>query len=295
MGGFTAPKCTFGVHSITAYDPDTFLPFGTAKVIGVANFNNSGEIIDLFGGSNRYPWKKEAGVIDASGSFTFKEIPDWAFKAFLGKDATVSAAEALGSVTATVNRKGTSVLAATGIIAASVLAASETDLKTAIYIVKAVSATTVDVYAMSDVDFKVGTGLVFQDDALKITASPLTIATSATVTVPNTGIELTGGAGAIALVTGDTASYTTKAINDGSTDVVIGSDNDQFIDVGLILHGQRQKDGTINEIDIYRGLGIGMPFNFAEKAFFEGEVAWGAQFDTARSGVFSYRSVMDTN
>ena len=68
-----------------------------------------------------------------------------------------------------------------------------------------------------------------------------------------------------------------------------------FVDVGLVFHGQRQKDGTINEIDIYRGLGVGLPFNFAEKAFFEGEVTWGAQFDTARSGVFSYRSVMDTN
>jgi len=291
----SAPKCTFGVHSITAYNPDTLLPYGTAKVVGSANFNNSGEIVDLFGGSNRYPWKKEAGVIDASGSFTFKEIPDWSFEAFLGKAATVVAAQALGSATALTNRGGTTVVAATGIATATVLAASETDLKTDTYIVVAASATTVDVFAMSDVDAGVGTARPFIDDALKITASPLTIATGATVEIPFTGIELTGGAGTIAMVTGDTASFSSKAINDGSTDVVIGSDTDQFIDVGLYLTGQRQKDGTVNFIDIYRGLGIGMPFNFAEKAFFEGEVPWGAQFDTVRNGVFSYGSVIDTN
>lgn len=295
MGGSSAPKCTFGIHSITAYDPDTFLPFGTAKVVGAATFNNSGEIIDLFGGSNRYPWKKETGAIDASGSFTFKEIPDWVFEAFLGKAATVNAAEALGSVTAITNRNGATTVAATGIATATVLAASETDLKTDTYIVKVVSATTVDVYAMSDVDAGVGTARPFIDDALKITAAPLTIVTATPVTVPGTGIELTGGAGAIAMVADDTASYTTKAINDGSTDVVIGSDTDQFIDVGLYLTGQRQKDGTVNFVDIYRGLGSGFPFNFAEKSFFEGEVPWGAQFDDVRNGVFSYGSVRDTN
>lgn len=289
------PQCLFGVHSVTAYNPDTRLPFGTAKVVGSVSFNNAGEIIDLFGGSNLYPWKKETGVIDASGTFLFREYPDWAFEAFLGKAATVNAAEALGSVDTIANRGGTSAVAATGLLSVGVKAASEADVKSTRYVVLVVSPTTVDVYAMSDADFAVGADLTFQNDALKITASPLTIATGADVDIPNTGLELTGGGGAIAMTTGDTASFISRAINDGSTEVIIGSDTSAYIDVGLVFHGQRQKNGTVMSLDIFRALGIGMPFNFTEKAFGDVEIPWGAQFDASRNGVFSYLRVQDTN
>ena len=193
----STPQCLYGVHSVTAYNPDTRLPFGTAKVVGSISFANSGEIIDLVGGSNVYPWKKEAGLIDASGTFVFREYPDWAFEAFLGKAATTNAAEAGGSVDAIANRNGTTTVATTGLASVGVKSGSEADVKSTRYVVKVVSATTVDVYAMSDADFAVGTDLTFQDDTLKITASALTIATSTAVDIPNTGLELTGGSGTI--------------------------------------------------------------------------------------------------
>jgi len=291
------PQCLYGVHSVTAYDPDTRLPFGIAKVVGSVNFANAGEIIDLVGGSNPYPFKKEAGLIDASGTFVFREYPDWAFEAFLGKAATTNAAEALGSVDTIANRKGTTTVSATvGIASVGVLAASETDVKSTRYVVKVVSATTVDVYAMSDADFAVGTDLTFQDDTLKITASALTIpSTSGTVTIPNTGLELTGGSGTVAMTIGDTASFISRAINTGSTEVIIGSTTQTFIDVGLVFHGQRQKDGTVFSIDVFRAIGIGIPFNFTEKAFADVEINWGGQFDSTRNGVFDYIRVNDTN
>ena len=291
----STPQALFGVHSVTAYNPDSRKPFGTAKVVGSISFANTGEIIDLFGGSNPYPFKKETGVIDASGTFVFREYPDWAFEAFLGKAATTNAAEALGSVDTITNRLNATVVAATGIASVGVKAGSETDLKSTRYVVVAASATTVDVFAMSDVDFGVGTDLTFQDDLLKITASPLTIATATDVDIPNTGLELTGGAGAIAMTTGDTASFISRAINDGSTEVIIGSTTQTFIDVGLVFHGQRQKDGTVMSLDIFRALGIGIPFNFTEKAFSDVEIPWGAQFDSTRNGVFDYIRVLDTN
>ena len=291
----SAPQCLFGVHSVTAYDPDTRLPFGTAKVVGSVNFANAGEIVDLVGGSNPYPFKKEAGLIDASGTFVFREYPDWAFEAFLGKAATTNAAESGGSVDTIANRKGTSAVAATGLLSIGVESGQETNVKSTRYVVKVVSATTVDVYALSDADFAVGDDLTFQDDTLKITASALTIATGAAVTIPNTGLELTGGGGAIAMTTGDTASFISRAINTGSTEVIIGSNTQSFIDIGLVFHGQRQKDGTIFSIDIFRALAIGMPFNFTEKAFADVEIAFGGQFDNTRNGVFDYIRVKDTN
>ncbi|MGR3219272.1 MAG: hypothetical protein ACUZ8H_05560 [Candidatus Anammoxibacter sp.] len=291
----STPQALFGVHSVTAYNPDTRIPFGIAKVVGSVSFANSGEIIDLFGGSNLYPFKKEPGVIDASGTFVFREYPDWAFEAFLGKAATTNAAEASGSVDTIANRNGTSVVASTGIASIGVKGGSEADVKSTRYVVKAASATTVDVYAMSDADFGVGTDLTFVDDTLKITASPLTITQSGAVDIPNTGLELTGDSGVIAMVTGDTASFISRAINDGSTEVIIGSTTQTFIDVGLVFHGQRQKDGTIMSIDIFRALGIGIPFNFSEKAFSDVEIPWGAQFDSTRNGVFDYIRVKDAN
>lgn len=291
----STPQASFGVHSVTAYNPDSRLPFGTAKVVGSISFANTGEIIDLFGGSNPYPFKKEIGVIDASGTFTFREYPDWAFEAFLGKAATTNAAETLGSVDTIANRLGTSAVAATGLLSIGVKAGSETDLKSARYVVVVVSSTTVDVYAMSDVDFAVGADLTFVDDTLKITSSPLTIGTGATVEIPNTGLELTGGGGAISMTTDDTASFISRAINDGSTEVIIGATTQSFIDVGLVFHAQRQKDGTVFSIDVFRALGIGIPFNFTEKAFADVEIPWGAQFDSSRNGVFDYIRVLDTN
>jgi len=287
------PQCIFGVHSVTAYNPDTLVPYGTAKVIGSATFSNTGEIIDLFGGSNLYPWKKEAGIITAEGSFVFREYPDWAFQAFLGKAATTNAAETGGSVDNITNRNGVSTVSATvGIASVGIESGLEADVKSTRYVVKVVSATTVDIYAMSDIDFATGVDLSFQDDSLKITAAALTVPSAGgTVSIPNTGLELIGGSGTVAMTTGDTASFTSRAINDGSTEVVIGSDTSTYIDVGLILHGQKQKDGTINSIDIYRAIGVGMPMGFTEKAFSEAEIPWGAQYDTIRGGVFSYTRV----
>jgi len=291
----SVPQCLYGVHSVTAYNPDTRLPFGTAKVVGSVSFANAGEIIDLVGGSNPYPFKKEVGLIDASGTFVFREYPDWAFEAFLGKAATINAAETGGSVDTIANRKGTSAVASTGLLSIGVKSGSETDVKSTRYVVVVASATTVDVFAMSDVDFAVGTDLTYQNDALKITASALTIATDTVVEIPNTGLELTGGSGTIAMTTDDTASFISRAINDGSTEVIIGSTTQAFIDVGLVFHGQRQKDGTVFSVDIFRGLGVGMPFNFTEKAFADVEIAWGAQFDSTRNGVFDHIRVKDTN
>jgi len=291
----SAPQCSFGVHSVTAYDPDTRLPFGIAKVVGSVNFPNAGEIIDLVGGSNPYSFKKEVGLFDTNGSFVFREYPDWFFEAFLGKAATTNAAETGGSVDTIANRKGTSAVAATGLLSIGVKAGSETDVKSTRYVVKVASATTVDVFALSDADFAVGTDLTFQDDTLKITASALTIATDTVVEIPNTGLELTGGSGTIAMTTGDTASFISRAINTGSTEVIIGSSNQTFIDVGLVFHGQRQKDGTVFSIDIFRALAVGIPFNFTEKSFADVEINFGAQFDSDRDGVFDYIRVKDTN
>lgn len=287
-------QAMFGVHSVTAYNPTSLLPYGTAKVVGSASFGFSSDLVELRGGSNLYPWKVEPGPITSEGSITLREYPDWLHEVFLGNAATTRAAESGGGVSSLANAEGTSVVAATGLASVGVKSGSEADVKTGFYVVKAESATTVNVYAMSDVDFATGTDIDFENDALKITASPLTITTSTAVTIPNTGLELTGGSGTIGMVEGDTAFFDARAINAGSTEVKIGGNNSTYVDVGLVLTAQKQGDGSIHYIDVFRAKGIGVPMNMTESAFAESEIAMRAFYDTKRDGVFRFLRVDNT-
>jgi len=279
-------QSVFGIHSITAYNPDTFVPFGTAKVTGAVTFNQTGESIPLIGGSNLNPWEVENGTIDSSGTMTFKEIPDWLYEAFMGNAAVTNSAEPLAGLESIVNLNGTSTVAATGIASVDIIAASETDVKTGIYMVLVVSATTVDVYGLTDVDFGTGTNLNFVDDSLKITAAPLTIVTATPVTIPSLGLELTGGAGAIGMTIGDTAFFDARAINTGSTTATIGISNSQFVDTGLVFAAQRKGNSEIFLLDVLRTKVAGVPFPFEEKAWMNSEVNFTAFYDTTRNAVF---------
>ena len=247
----SATKSIFGIHSITAYNPDTLEPYGIAKVLGQASLNFSGELTPLTGGSSPYPWRVERGLISTEVSITLREKPVWEYEVLQGKAATQNAAEASGAVsTALTNAGGTSVMdASTGIATATVKSGSETDLKTGLYVVVAATATTVNVYSMSDVDFAQGTNKVFEDDTLKINASPLTITSGTAVEVPDFGVELTGGSGTIGMTAGDTAFFEVRAINTGSHDVVIGSSTENYVDFGLYMVGQKSGSKNIFAIN----------------------------------------------
>lgn len=293
----SAPKSIFGIHSLTAYNPDTLETYGIAKVLGQASIASTGELTPLNGGSSPYPWRVERGLISTEISITLREYPTWLYEVFLGKAATVNAAESGGAIgAALVNSKGTSLKdSATGVASIGVKSGSEADVKTGLYVVKAVTATTVDVYAMSDVDFAQGTDKVFEDDTLKITASALTITSGTAVTIPDFGLELTGGSGTIAMTAGDTAFFEARAVNAGSHEVVVGSSNETYKDVGLMLAAQKSGSKNIYYIDVYRALGAGAPINMTEQAFSEAELNVQAFRDADRDGVYAIRSVDASN
>jgi len=281
-------QAIFGIHSIAAYNPETFIPFGIAKVVGAFTYNLAGENVPLMGGSNLFPWEVENGPIESSGSLTLKEFPDWLYAAFMGNAATTGAAEANGNTSTIVNLSGTSAVSATvGIASVGVEAGNEADVKTSIYMVSVVSATTVDVFSLTDVDFARGTDLVFQDDALKITASALTIpGTDGTVSIPNTGLEFTGGSGTVAMTTGDTAWFDSRAQNTGFTTATVGATNSTFVDVGIVCAAQRKGNSEIFLLDIVRAKAIGVPLPFAEKGWMESEVSFTSFYDNTRDAVF---------
>jgi hypothetical protein len=289
----SAPKSVFGIHSISAYNPDTLEAYGTAKVLGQASFNLAGELTPLNGGSSAYPWRVERGLINSEISVTLREYPTWLYQVFMGKAATVNNAESGGAIaTALTNAKGTSVLQeTTGIASVGLKSGSTADLKAGLYVVRAASSTTVDVFCMSDVDFATGADAVFQNDALKINATALTITASTAVTIPNFGLELTGGSGTIGMTTGDTAFFEVRPINTGSHEVVIGSTLESYVDVGLYIVAQKSGSKNIFAIDVYRAIGVGSPINMVEQAFSESEITLQGFRDATRNGVAKIISI----
>lgn len=290
--GLSEPRIFFGVHSIAPYSRSTGEFFGIAKVLATSTLALTGELVKLNGGSNKWPWAIEDGLLSAEISLGMKEYPNFVFELFLGKAPTTNSAEAGGSTSGLANVKGTSVVATTGIATFSVKTGSEDDVKFGKYIIKVVSATTVDVFMSTDLDFARGADKDFEDDDLKITATPLTIVTSTPVEIPGFGLELTGDSGTIALVTDDTAEAFARPINTESTDVVIGATTDFRPEFGMIAMGAKRSDDSMVEFDLFRCKGIGLPIGLEENAFSETEVTIEAFYDAVKNAVFKMRHVV---
>jgi hypothetical protein len=291
------PRSFFGVHSFTPYSRTDGTFYGTVKVLKSSSLSMSAELIEQTGGSSKYPWNVEDGAISAEMSLKFGQFEDFLFELFLGKAPTAVTTEASGNASALTNFKGTSAMSATtGIASVGVKSGSESDLKFGKYVVKAVSATTVDVYFSSDADIARGTNGTYQNDALKITASALTITASSPVTIPSFGLELTGGSGTIALVTGDTATFAVRPVNNGGMTVRIGSAGDTtFPEFGTICMAQKRGNQELLELDIFRCKSAGLPLNFDQNAFAEAEVKVKVLYDSAKDGIFDVRFVKPSN
>jgi len=293
------PRILYGIHSFTPYSRTTQKPFGILKVLAGSSMALTGELVKLNGGSAKYAWAVEDGLIAAEVTLKPKEYPDFLFELFLGKAPTANAAETAGSTTTLTDKKGTVVDGTTGIASVDLKSGSSADLKFASYIIEVISTTTVDVFLQSDIDITRGTDAVYQNDLLKITASALTVpGTSATVEIPGTGIDITGGSGTVDLTTaglvGDTAIFSTRPNNSKSMDVTIGSTSDLPPEFGALMIGQQRGNGEMMEIDAFKCKGVGLPLNMEENAFSEAEIKVEAFYDSVKDGVFAVRHVTPT-
>lgn len=271
----SAPIGIFGIHSITPYNLSTGLPYGLLRVLGSITIGNEVDLVELMGGSSRDAWAVEVGKRDVKISVTAREYADFLWEIMAGKAVTTTAGEALGGVVPLVNVLGTSVFkATTGIATVLVLTGSEADIKYGGYIVKCVTATTVDVYALTDVDFAQGALLDYANDALKITATPLTVAMGAAVNIPSFGLKLTGGSGTIGMTVGDTAYFAARPENTGYATVAVGTKDERFVPFGMLVQAQRKSDGTMFAFNFYKVQGAGMPANMKEQSWSEYEMSF---------------------
>lgn len=291
--GLSAPRSIFGVHSVSPYSRVTGLPYGILKVLKSSSLSMSGETIPLMGGSNKYPWAIEDGAITCEMSLNFSQYEDFVFELFLGKAPTAGTTEATGNVSTLTNKYGTTAKSATiGVASVAATAADETDLKFGKYVIKVVSATTIDIYLLSDIDIARGNNAEYQNDALKLNATPLTITSGATTAVAELGLTFTGGSGTIGMTIGDTATFDVRPINTKSSTVRIGSSNDSvFPEFGCIAISQKRSTGEMFEIDLFRCKAIGMPINFEKDTWSEAEVKVSAFYDSSKDGIFDLRHV----
>jgi len=264
-------RINYGIHSICPFRISDGLPYGILKVLGGGTMTLSSEFEELFGGSNKFAWAVEAKTISSEWTATVKSMPDFMFELFLGATVATTAASSTGTVSGFANIFNASILqATTGIATATAKAGSEVDLKDGIYIVRAATTTTVDIYALTDIEFKklgAVNNLTYLDESLKITATPLTIVASTAVEIVGLGVELTGGSGVIGMTVGDTARFSVSSAHGGVSEISIGSASTIFPEHKQLCLGQKRANGDVFEMELFRVVGSGMPIPFEENTF----------------------------
>lgn len=291
-----SPRNLFGIHSVAPYSKTDGTPYGILKVLGSSSLALSADLVKLTGGSNRYPWAVEDGLVSAEVSLKVKEFPDFLFTLFLGKAPTANSAETSGNVSTITDLYGTSTVdASTGIASVSAIATTgPANLKFGRYLVKVVTSTTVDVYCLSDVDFLRGTDAEYTGDALKTHASQ-TITSGADTNLTTLGVKLTGGSGTIGMTVGDTATFEVRPINTASITARIGVSGDTNPEFGMVCVTQKRGNGQMFEVDLFRCKGAGLPLGFDEFKWAEADIKVEALYDSTKNGVFDIRHVTPTS
>jgi hypothetical protein len=284
----SARRTVFGVHSVTPYSRTDKTPYGIALVVQNGTFSLEGDTIELRGGSNRFSWEIEDGDINAELGFSVSEYPSWLFTLFAGKTPTDGSAETSGNVTSVANFKGTSVVAATGILA-TVTVSTAADLKMGRYVLKARDADTLDLYCLSNIDFSRGTDVDFTNESLLVASFDPT--TGGTHAISGFGITFTGGAGTIAFTTGDTAYFDVRPVNTVNRLVKIGGISDEFPEFGAMIYAQKKGSGAVFEIEAYKLKSIGMSLGAERKAWANQEYVAKAAYDPVENAIARIREV----
>lgn len=269
-------RINYGIHSICPFRIADGLPYGILKVLGGGTMTLSSEFEELFGGANKFAWAVEAKTISSEWTATVKSMPDFMFELFLGASVSTTAASATGTIGTFTNVLNASVLeATTGIATVTLKASGEADLKDGQYIIKAKTATTVTVYALTDIEFKklgAANELSFLSEDL-IVVDDLTIVASTATEILGLGVEMTGGSGTIGMTIGDTARFSVSSAHAGLSEISIGSASTIFPEHRQLCLSQKRANGDTFEMELFRVVGSGMPLPFEEQSFAIPELA----------------------
>lgn len=285
--GFPDLRQEFGIFAVAAVNRATRRPYGQAEIVGDGSVAFEADSVDNRGGSSLYVRATEITEINGSATFNMREWPSWAYQVFMGASiANLGASATAGTIGTIGNVFGESVVATTGVIDPTLDAGEEANLKTNYYYVEAVSATTVDVYTSSTFQYKRGTNLFPEDEQMKITASPLTIAADTAVAIPGTGLEITGGSGIIAMVVGDVGFFKVDAPHNGKTTITIGGSGIVIPEHELVIWGKQRASGEIARIRCFKAQAVsGMTIPFTQADFASTDITVKLLLDSAVDAV----------
>lgn len=287
------PRAIFGVHGVTPYNRTTGLPYGELRVLKSSSLSLNGELVELMGGSSKYPWASEEGAITAEMSLNAGELPNFMFELFLGNAPTANSTETSGNISTLTNKNGSTVQDGTnGIASVFLLAGSSANLKFGKYVVKAVASNKFDLYYLTGIDVGRGVDGTFLTDDLKVASS--VAFTASVASVPAFGVSF-AQIGTPAFVTGDTATFDVRPVNSGSTTVRIGGvANQSFPEFGALVYAQKRGNQEMLEFDLFRCKAAGMPLPFEQGAFAAFEIKVKCLYDDVKDGLFDMRHVQPT-
>lgn len=264
----------FGAHNVTIYNPETGQPYkyGMLKVMGDVAWSNNIENVPLNGGSNPYAWEVGNGAASSEVTFTVRQFEPSMEQYMGGAVFTETAASTNGTISTPVNMEGTSVVnASTGI--ASLTLEDVDDLKAGDYIIKATAASTVSIYATTDIDFNRGTDIEFEDKETLLVKSGITVSgTGGTTDVAEIGVTITGGSGSVSLTTNDTAGFSVATPHDKIYDFQYGVNGEYPEYVGLVFVSDKQPNGSYDRLVLPKVKCNGLNFALAEKNYAETEI-----------------------
>lgn len=286
------PRIVYGIHSISPYSRTDGLPYGILKVIGSANLALNSDLEQLFAGSNKFAWAAENKTVSTELTAKVKAYPGFLFSLFLGATVTDVGVDTAGTVSTAANKKGTSMIAATGVLTPIVIPSTgAANLKFGKYVIKATSATAFKIYLLSDIDIARGTDESYNGDDLEV-QEVTGVATGANSDVASLGLRFTGGASATAFVVGDTATFEVLPPSTKSSAIVVGKSTDTFPAFGALLLAQKRATGEMFEIDAHNCVGGGLPINMEENAFSQPELKMTCLYDSALDRVFTIRHIL---
>lgn len=282
------PRILYGIHSISPYSRADGTPYGILKVIGSAALALNSDQELLYAGSNKFPWAAENKTVSTELTAKVKAYPGFLFSLFLGATVTDAGQDTAGTVSTITNKKGTSMVAATGLASVAVLVASKANLKFGKYVIKATSSTAFKIYLYSDIDITRGTDESYNSDDLDV-QEVTGVATGANSDVASLGLRFTGGASATAFVVGDTAIFEVLPLSEKSSTIIVGKSTDTFPAFSALLMAQKRATGEMFEIDAHYCTAGGLPISLEENAFSQPELKMTCLYDSALDRVFTIR------
>jgi hypothetical protein len=169
------------------------------------------------------------------------------------------------------------------------------DFKFGRYIILVASATTVDVYAHSNIDATKGADMTTYTDLMKITATALTITSSGTTLIPNLGVTINGGSGTIGMTIGHSAYFDIRPIHTGRSSIKVGAAATSFTEFGARLTAAKRSSGEIFEVNAFKCVGNGMPIGLKRNAWAEPELTMKLLHDDTEDAVFVAEAVIGSS